>query len=123
MRTQKKGEGIVNMELFIGNLPEDTSTVDLRRLLGKAGQAARYRIYRKKLLDGSIKCYGHAIVEPDQAALGMIHLLNHLEWRNHNLEVRPYFSRSHVNDRRAPLWSGRPWMGIDRRKRDRRGSG
>ena len=111
------------MEIFIGNLPEDTSAVDLRRLLGKAGEKARYRIYRKKLLDGTVKCYGQAVVEPDKTARELIESLNHTVLQDNAIEVRPYVARNHINDRRAPLWSGAPWMGLDRRKADRRGTG
>ena len=109
------------MEIFIGNLPHDTSAVDLRRLLGDAGFQARYRIYRKTLQDGTVKCYGEAVVEPDSVAHELIGRLNNSVVQENCLEVRPYYQRSHTNDRRGPLWSGVPWAGLDRRKADRRG--
>ena len=111
------------MEIFIGNLPLDTSVVDLRRLFGDAGSRARYRIYKKTLRDGTVKCYGQAIVEPDDVADSLIGRLNNSVLQENCLEVRPYKQRSHVNDRRGPLWSGVPWTGLDRRKADRRGRG
>ena len=109
------------MDIFIGNLPLDTSAVDLRKLLGSTGINIRYRIYRKTLKEGAVKCYGHAVVEPDELALALIQQLSDTVLQDYKIEIRPLAERSHANDRRGPLWSGAPWMGLDRRKADRRG--
>ena len=111
------------MEIFIGNLPLDTSAIDLRKLLGNSGIKPRYRIFRKTLRDGTVKCYGQAAIEPDQVALELIERLNNTELRGHILNVRIYRERQHTNDRRARLWHGVPWNGLDRRKQDRRNTG
>ena len=111
------------MEIFIGNLPHDTSAVDLRRLFGDAGFKARYRIHRKTLQDGTVKCYGQAVVEPDTVARELIQDLDNTMLQDNCIEVRQFVERSYSNDRRGPLWSGVPWTGLDRRKADRRGRG
>lgn len=111
------------MEIFIGNLPQNTTAVELRRLLGDAGLKARYRIFRKTMHDGSIKCYSQALVEPERVAQEVIAKLHNSTLNRHQLEVRRYHERSLNNERRAPLWSGKPWIGLDRRKSDRRGKG
>ncbi len=109
------------MELFIGNLPPETSAVELRKLLGQADKKARYQICQKTLRDGTVKCFGKALIDSDKLARELIHLLNDSMFNDARLEVRPFIERSHIRDQRGPLWSGKPWTGLDRRKTDRRG--
>lgn len=110
------------MEIFVGNLPSSTSVSDLRRLFGNAGNRARFRICQKKLSDGSVHCYGQAMVEPDNRAEELLHELQGATLHGRRLQVRRFVHRSYTNDRRARMWRGKPWFGVDRRKRDRRGS-
>ncbi len=108
------------MDIFIGNLPLDTSAIELRKLLGNIGKKPRYRIHKKVLKDGVVKCFGQVAVEPKDVACALIEKLNGTLLRGYYLTARHFIERQYTNDRRAPLWSGTPWNGLDRRKSDRR---
>ena len=108
------------MEIFIGNLPLNASVVDLRKLFGKINNGARFRIYKSRQRDGSSKVYGHAVVESETFAFDLMTKYDGSLIRDSRIQVRAYRQRSVNNDRRAPLWTGLPWSGLDRRHTERR---
>lgn len=113
-------EEIEAMDIFVGNLPLSVTVVELRRLFGKAGATARYRIVQKQYADGTTRCYGRAMIEPDESARILIGSLDRALLHGRPLEVRRFVQRNLANERRAPMWRGRPWHGLDRRKGERR---
>jgi len=108
------------MELFIGNLPLNASVVDLRKLFGKIENGTRIRIYKSRLKDGTSKCYGHAVIGCAQTAENIISDHNGSMMQGLYIEVRLYEQRKLRNDRRAPLWAGPHWAGLNRRQLERR---
>lgn len=122
------------MEIFIGNLPVNTSAYELRRLFNQAidkmsggflpwkkphpGQIA-IQIVEKGSAAGRIR-YGHAVIEPETIARHCIQTLNHHFLNGQPLTVREYFQRSYMNERRALDWREKPWHGPERRADDRR---
>jgi len=108
------------MEIFIGNLPLNASVVDLRKLFGKIDSGTRLRICRLKMRDGSSICYGHAVIDSEQAGYDLILNFNGSLMQDKYIEVREFEQRKVANDRRAPLWTGAPWSGLNRRQSERR---
>ncbi len=108
------------MEIFIGNLPLDASVLDLKKLFGKIENGTRIRIYKSRLKDGSSKCYGHAVLGSSQMAQTLISEHHGCLMQDNPIEVRMYEQRRLRNDRRAPIWGGCHWSGINRRRIERR---
>jgi len=46
------------MEVFVGNLPLDTTAHDLRALVGHTEQPVYFRVVRKRARNGELICYG-----------------------------------------------------------------
>ncbi len=108
------------MDIYIGNLPLDTSVMDLRNLIGRHVENARYRIVHKTLSDGSSCCYGQISLSRDTNGEQILRDIQGMELDGRVLEIREFIHRNHVADRREPFWRGRPWQGLDRRKAERR---
>ncbi len=111
------------MDIFIGNLPLSISALELRRLFGDAGSQARFRLFQKRYPDGAVCCYGRAKIGHESLACQIIEHLSERRLAGRRLEVRRYVERSPLNERRAPMWRGKPWIGLDRRKAERRNGG
>jgi len=111
------------MDIFIGNLPLSISALELRRLFGEAGSQARFRLFQKRYPDGAVCCYGRAKIDHAPLAGEIIEQLRDRQLSGRRLEVRRFVERSPLNERRAPMWRGIPWVGLDRRKTERRNGG
>lgn len=103
------------MELFIGNLPADTTVSELVQLFESYGDVAHFRIIEKIQHDGTSLRFGHGKLEPEEAAMQAISELDGTELRGHRLKVRRYAYRDTSEDRRAHKMRRMPW-GRQRRR-------
>ncbi len=122
------------MELFIGNIPKDVTSYELRRFVNGIFEQNRKGMlfWRKKMPDSmsfkiiekqtasEIYHYAIATISPLEVAEECIELLDKQFFRGEPLEVREYVRRSYMNERRAVNWRNIPWEGEERRMGDRR---
>jgi len=126
------------MQLFIGNLPRNMSTFELRRIVERAllpqglQETAKHYLLRgerlkrvqyevfDKLTPFGIVRHGKATIEPDLLAQRVIERLNDTAYRDTNLVVREFVTRINNNDRRALTWRLKLWDDTERRLRERR---
>lgn len=126
------------MQLFIGNLPRNLNTFELRRLVERALlpqgiqettkhflfrserlKRAEYEVFDKLTFYGIMR-HGKANIEPDVLAERVIERLDGAPFRDNQLVVREFVVRINNNDRRALTWRMKSWRGDERRLRERR---
>ncbi len=122
------------MEVFIGNIPENITSYELRRFVDeifenrsvglqfwkkRSPQQLSFKIVNKHV-EGHLYHYAIANVGPSEMGPEFIELLDQQLFNNVPLDVREYYSRSYMNERRATNWRDRPWSDIERRQADRR---
>ncbi len=108
------------MEVFVGNLPLETTAHDLRGLVGYTEQPVYFRIVRKRARSGEIICYGVASAPSEEMGRRLIERLSRMELGGRRLVAREYVRRNYGNERRAVDWRSRPWHGPERRRGERR---
>ena len=108
------------MDIYIGNLPLNASVMDLRNLIGRSIDNARYRIVHKTLGNGTSCCYGQITLARGIKGEHVLREIQGIMLDGNALEIREYIHRNYVADRREPYWRGKPWHGLDRRKSERR---
>ncbi len=122
------------MEIFIGNIPENITSYELRRFTDEIfeNRSVGLQFWRKKSpkqlsfkivnkhVEGHLYHYAIANVGPSEMGPEFIELLNQQLFNNIPLEVREYYSRSYMNEQRATNWRERPWSDVERRQTDRR---
>jgi hypothetical protein len=123
---------ILSVQIFIRLLPDDVSQSDLRHFVSDAlhrswfvrssnGQIVAVEI--RKLTNSetySTEYHGIVDVEPAKAAMQAIQKLNRNNLKGKDVEVRKFFQRSDLRDRRRHLSDEA--ISEERRKRDRRRS-
>jgi len=109
------------MEIYIGNLPENISVLELRRLFGDVGKS-RFRLYNRKARSGQTHCFGHAIIEEISPEENVIDRLHGQVLHGCELVARPFVHRNDNNDRRTHYRFTKPWLGVNRRHNERRGN-
>lgn len=122
------------MEIFIGNIPENVTSYELRRFVDeifenrsmglqfwkkRSPEQLSFKIVNKHI-EGHIYHYAIANIGPSEMGPECIELLDQQLFNNVPLEVREYYSRSYMNERRATNWRNRPWGDVERRQVDRR---
>ena len=125
------------MQLFIGNLPKNMSTFELRRIVeravlpqglqetakhyltGERLKRTQYEVFDKLTPLGIVR-HGKVTIEPDQLARRVKARLDNTLYRHNILVVREYVTRINNNDRRALTWRLKPWSDAERRLQDRR---
>lgn len=126
------------MQVFIGNLAQDTSNADLRLALYNAmnrsflrrlglpfgpqidvNRDVKFRLAHKKY-GGRELHYCVADFDSAEAALYAIKGLHRAKVRGNRIVVREYAHRAYFNDRRAVGSGDMTWQGHDRRQGDRR---
>lgn len=122
------------MDIFIGNIPEETTSYELRRFVNGLfeGRKTGLQFWKRKTperltfkvidkhVEGHFYHYAIARIEPSDMGSEGIELLDQQFFRDCPLSVREYRSRSYMNERRAINWRERPWSGVERRCADRR---
>jgi RNA recognition motif-containing protein len=109
------------MDIFIGNMPRNTSVLELRKMFGDAGRNARFRLFTRRSKTGKVACFGHVVVQDDLSAQKVIEQLDGQDLGGMSLKVRPFIHRSDSNERRARRPFPIPTGGINRRRGERRG--
>ncbi len=122
------------MEVFIGNIPENITSYELRRFVDeifenrsvglqfwkkKSPEQLSFKIVNKHI-EGHLYHYAIANVGPSEMGPEFIELLDQQLFNNVPLDVREYYSRSYMNERRATNWRARAWGDVERRQADRR---
>ena len=126
------------MQLFIGNLPRNMNTFELRRMVERVLlpqglqetakhylmkkerlRRAEYEVFDKLTMFGIVR-HGKVTIEPEILALRAIERLDNTQFRDTVLVVREFIVRINNNDRRALTWRMKSWGGTERRLRDRR---
>jgi hypothetical protein len=126
------------MQLFIGNLPRNINTFELRRIVERAlmpqglqetakhfllrsdrVKRAQYEVFDKLTMFGIVR-HGKVNIEPDALGERVIERLNNTQFRDSVLQVREFVTRINNNDRRALNWRMKNWGGGERRLRERR---
>ncbi len=106
------------MQLFIGNLPLDVSTIELARLFAGFRHSG-FHIEHKRLADGREICYAVVRMASERVAQKAIRrLAGRPTPSGQTLIVREYRCRNSANDRRTPHNSH--WGGPERRRYERR---
>ena len=108
------------MDIFIGNMPRNTSVLELRKLLGDAGRNARFRVFNRRSRDGRVSCFGHVVVHSPESAFETIRKLDGSRLNGSHLQARVYVHRSDSNERRARSRFLMPCSGVNRRRGERR---
>jgi hypothetical protein len=120
------------MLVFIRLLPEAVTQNDLRKFVGKAirsswlhwlfPQARIHSTEIRKFANGqnhSVEYHAIVDIEPAKAAVAAIRKLNRTPLKGKQVEVRKYYHRSLLRDRRKALQEDAQ-EGDERRRRDRR---
>lgn len=110
-----------SMDIFIGNMPRNTSVLELRKLVGDAGKNARFRLFSRRNKAGKVACFGHVVINDANSAQDVIENLDGKDLGGMSLKVRPFIHRSDSNERRARRPFPIPVGGINRRRGERRG--
>ncbi|WP_455211169.1 hypothetical protein [Kaarinaea lacus] len=126
------------MQLFVGNLPRNMNTFELRRIVERVllpqgiQQTAKHFLLKRervkrvqyevfdKLTPFGIVRHGKVTIEPDALAQRVIERLDNTQYRDTVLVVREFVTRINNNDRRALTWRLKAWEDTERRLRDRR---
>lgn len=119
------------MLVFIRLLPESVTQNDLRKFVGKAIRSPWQSLFfpssricsteiRKlsNIMNHSVEYHGLVDIEPAKAAVKVIRKLNRTPLKGKEVEVRKYYQRSVLRDRRGEKAAG-PYSD-DRRRQDRR---
>lgn len=108
------------MELFIGNLPPNTSLGELIAFFKGFSSKADFHLKQKKLDNGTTVLYAVVGFVNEKYALKLLEKYAGTEFNGHELMIREYSHRSYNNERRAVNWREKPWRAGERRTNDRR---
>ncbi len=126
------------MRVFIGNLPADFTSLELRKLvyntlttrnvvqlfrniLKKTHKIKRTAVELINEEQGYYEApFGVVFIEPDIIGYKLIQCLDKHYIRGKVLVVREFYVRAYINDRRAVNWRRVPWDKNERRLVDRR---
>jgi len=126
------------MRVFIGNLPADFSSTELRKLACRilmsgntvgffGGILKKSSIIKRSAFEiiNSEQGYNETpfaviFIEPDKLGHKLIQRLDRYFIRETVLVAREFHVRAYINDRRAVNWRGRSWDNDERRLNDRR---
>ncbi|MEW5754954.1 MAG: hypothetical protein AB1810_01490 [Pseudomonadota bacterium] len=123
------------MDIFIGNLPPQATTYDLRMLINRALSGTRRgRFFTRKppqaekialqIVENSgmksPRRFGHAVIEPDQLGVQCMMRLRGARLYGNLLSIHKYRERASMNERRALSWRRRQWASEERRLSERR---
>lgn len=129
------------MDIYIGNLPNQVNSSDLRKVINTVMLPNNFRELLRQLVNrkervsfseidvienhmgGHISRFAHAVIIPDRAAKRLLARMDHLTFKGKSLRVREYSERNDTNDRRNSKNPNLFAVGIyNRRHGDRRGN-
>lgn len=127
------------MEIFIGNLPGEISSAELKKVVNAVLLPNNFREFIRRLFQQTERithsefdvihnqkgpvsgCFARGVIEPDKMARRLLSRMDHLTLQGKSLRVREYARRDATNDRRQRpgqnLFSVRAY---NRRMKDRR---
>jgi len=126
------------MRVFIGNLPADFTSLELRKLTYRVLTSAKTADFFSGILQKSnlIKRSAFEVInseqgynetpfavifiEPDKLGQKLIQRLHSYYIRESVLLAREFYVRAYINDRRAVNWRSRQWDAEERRLHERR---
>ncbi len=108
------------MELFIGNLPPNTSLAELLTFFKAFKGRARFHLEKSPPAEGEPTLYAVAEFESERYARKMMERYAQKSLRGCKLVIREYLHRSYANERRAVNWREKPWRAGERRRTERR---
>lgn len=127
------------MDIYIGNLPSQVDSSELKKLVNTVLLPNSLREFIERLLTSNNRIsfsefdvienkmgdtstrFAHAVIMPDNVARQALKRLDHLTLKGMSLRVREYTVRSETNDRRRKKSQNLYAVGIyNRRVQDRR---
>ena len=108
------------MELFVGNLPQDTNLGELIAFFKGFSSKGDFHLKKKTLDNGETVLYAVIGFENDKYAEKLVEKYAGKEFKGRELMIREYVHRSYNNERRAVNWREKPWRAGERRRNDRR---
>ena len=129
------------MDIYIGNLPIQTNSSDLKKVVKTLLLPNNFRELVQQLVSrkdhvsfseidvienqmgDQVTRFAHAVIMPDHAARRVLKKMDHLTFQGKSLRVREYTERSEANDRRNKQNPNLFAVKIyNRRRSDRRGN-
>lgn len=108
------------MDIYVGNLPADTTQAELEKFFKGFHKKADIRLIRQQFENDESCCYGLVSIDAERLALKAIKKLNGKRLRSRELLLREFHHRSYNNERRSPGWRNGLLQDNERRSRDRR---
>ena len=108
------------MDIYVGNLPADTTRAELEKFFNGFHKKADIRLIRNRFENDESCCYGLVTIDAERLALKAIKKLNGKRLRGHSILLREFYHRSYSNERRASGWSSGLLQDNERRGHDRR---
>lgn len=107
------------MDIFVGNIPANTTVVDLKKFFKGFDKKAVFEIKR---LNGKhdLVTFGLVTIYSDRLANKAIKRLHMKKLRGKPVIVREFTHRAGGNERRQLGWRNKLWLGEERRQSDRR---
>ena len=109
------------MNIFVGNIPGNTSVIDLKKFFKGFDKKATFEIKRLKGKN-DVVTFGLVTIHSERLAIKAIKRLHMKKIRGKPVVVREFTHRAGGNDRRQLGWRNKLWLGEERRKTDRRSS-
>jgi len=109
------------MEIFVGNIPRNTTVVDLKKFFKGFDKQATFEVKRLKgRFD--VVTFGLVTIHSERLATKAIKRLHLKKLNGKPVVVREFTYRAGGNDRRQLGWRKKLWLGEERRQTDRRDS-
>ena len=107
------------MDIFVGNIPGNTTVVDLKKFFKGFDKNA---VFEVKRLTGrnDVVTFGLVTIHSDRLAAKAIKRLHMKKLNGKPVVVREFTHRAGGNDRRQLGWRNKLWLGEERRQSDRR---
>ena len=109
------------MEIFIGNIPSNTTVIDLKRFFKAFDKNAVFEVKRLKG-KSDVVTFGLVIIQSERLGNIAIKRLHMKKLNGKPVVVREFTHRAGGNDRRQLGWRNKLWLGEERRQTDRRDS-
>lgn len=109
------------MDIFIGNIPGNTTVLDLKKFFKGFDKNAVFEVKRLKGRN-DVVTFGLVSIHSERLAHKAIKRLHMKKLKGKPVVVREFTHRAGGNDRRQLGWRNKLWLGEERRQTDRRSS-
>ena len=107
------------MDIFVGNIPGNTTVVDLKKFFKGFDKNAVFEIKRLAGKNDAVT-FGLVTIHTERLAVKAIKRLHMKKLNGKPVVVREFTHRAGGNDRRQLGWRNKLWLGEERRQSDRR---